>query len=198
MNISDIGYEYIKTLSGLLRLDLAGVRGLKGHHLAILKELDNLQYLSLFDTGLVGPVLAHLPEFFSKLRGLNIGRNRIDSSALKEVAKIKTLETLIISENQIGTGSALAHLNELGGLKNLHLGGTRITDAELKYLARNPTIEKLGLNELSSVTDQSVSTLLSLPKLKKVNIHRTGIKQKGSQMLKDRGIEFYSGNSICI
>ncbi|MHC4703696.1 MAG: hypothetical protein ACYTFQ_24310, partial [Planctomycetota bacterium] len=82
---------------------------------------------------------------------LNLYSADIDDQDLVHVAKLKSVEQLILSRNPI-TDAGLKHLATMPNLRELVLDEMRITDEGLKYLARRPMLRVLRLSK-TQITD---------------------------------------------
>ena len=80
----------------------------------------------------------------AKVTELNLDDTEITDVGLKEVIKLKQLDSLKLEDTQI-TDVGLKDLTKLQKLEMLYLGYTQITDAGLKDLAKLKQLEELIL-----------------------------------------------------
>ena len=129
-----------------------GMEGMKG-------ELPAFRFFVCKD-GVVGK-LPHPQRAF----GLDLAKTKVTDIGLKEVAALKSLQSLELGATQV-TDAGLKELAGLKGLQSLSLGATKVTDVGLKELAALRNLQWLGLMG-TKVTDAGVAELQkALPKLK--------------------------------
>jgi Leucine-rich repeat (LRR) protein len=90
------------------------------------------------------------------------GRNVTDAG-LKELARLKSLQTLFLSETNV-TDTGMKELAGLKSLQTLILDGTKVTDAGLKELAGLKSLQGLNLTG-TKVTDAGLKELAGLKSL---------------------------------
>jgi hypothetical protein len=150
--------SFVKGRTRLRRLELAGVP-LRDDDLAALKELTDLQVLSLRGTLVTDKGAVHL-KAFTKLRTLNLS----------------TREGLI-------TDAALPHLKSLTDLEYLDFDRTGITDAGLEQL--KPLRKLRGLQvAFTAVGDDGLEHLAALSELKELNARGTKVTKAGVDKLR--------------
>jgi hypothetical protein len=112
------------------------------------------------------------------LQSLNIGGSLLLTDAgLKELAGLKNLRGLYLFYAPVTD----AGLKELAGLKNLQaldLSHTQVTDAGLKELAGLKSLQALNLG-WTKVTDAGLNALAGVKSLEWLNLDRTGVTARG-------------------
>ena len=135
------------------------------------------------------------------LQDLQLGWPGMTDSALKEVAKLTTIETinignsnsqvvltaegwkalrglpklreLTVSDVKIDT-AAMAEIGELRQLSTLYLAHNGVTDVGATHLAGMTQLTKLGLLQ-KGITDESVPALMKLQKVETLLVDQTGL-----------------------
>lgn len=107
----------------------------------------------------------------------------IDGSGLENVAQMKRLEKLLMSENRTLRQDNFRHIAELPRLRILDLEETNIDDQGIRYIAKITTLEQLYLTD-TPITDKSIPELAKLTHLKILSISGTKMTEVGKQRLK--------------
>ncbi len=105
------------------------------------------------------------------------------NATLKELAKLKNLQSLCIGGVQ---GEAYADLTDIAGMTNLralYVFYLPVTDAQLKHLAGLKNLEVLDLSH-TKVTDQGMKELAALKSLRWLNIRSTEVTPAGILVLR--------------
>lgn len=97
-------------------------------------------------TTVIGAGLQHLAAL-PQLSKLDLGGARIDDSALRAVATIRTLEELRLFHAGAVSDDGVAALSALPKLRSVQFGSPRITDRTLEHLSRMPTITAIEIDE---------------------------------------------------
>jgi hypothetical protein len=121
--------------------------------------------------------LENLPD----LQSLNVNGCQIKGDQLKHFAKLTSLASLVLSENQV-TDKGLAELRGLTNLESLHLRDTPVSDAGLEHLAAIPSIKVLDLSK-TKVTDEGLKKLATLTNLKWLLLAETDVSDAGMESL---------------
>ena len=159
--------------------------------------------------------LNELLPICSQVLALNLMETSLKDKDIHIIAKITGLESLILSDNQLGD-EAISSIALLGRLKHLEIVHTKITDTGLKSLLALKMLEKLdagcnlvkngGVETISRITslvdvdvracefdETALPFFLNLPKLKRLNISGNRIKlidlKAFLDQAKERGIE---------
>jgi Leucine-rich repeat (LRR) protein len=111
------------------------------------------------------------------LESLILRTTEITDEGLKEVAKLEKLEELSLYTTQI-TDAGLKEVTKLQNLKTLGLGKTKITDEGLKELAKLKNLEELGLSA-TQITDVGLKEVAKLQNLEELFLNDTKITDEG-------------------
>jgi Leucine-rich repeat (LRR) protein len=124
-----------------------------------------------------GGVLGKLPDPQAAF-GLDFHCGFFAGVTLKELAKLKNLQSLSIGGVQ---GKAYADLKDLGGLTNLrglYLFYLPVTDAQIKHVVGLKNLQVLDLSH-TQVTDVGLKELAGLKNLKWLNLRSTEVTTAG-------------------
>ena len=111
------------------------------------------------------------------LQTLNLRGTQVTDAGLKELAGLKSLQSLDLRFTWVTD----AGLKELAGLKSLQwldLGGTQVTDAGLKELAGLTSLQMLDLGG-TQVTDAGLKELAGLKSLQRLDLRFTRVTYNG-------------------
>ncbi|KAJ3404573.1 hypothetical protein HDU80_002660 [Chytriomyces hyalinus] len=89
-------------------------------------QFTELQYLSLYNGSLPGPIPTELGQF-KKLEYLNLGMNQFSGGVPSEFAQLTNLKELIITDNTFMTGTIPSELGNLQNLEKLQLSRNSLT-----------------------------------------------------------------------
>src|ERR1700693_204945 len=117
--ITDQGMQELKTLSGIVDLNLRYAEYVTDEGLSAIKG-------------------------WRKLKRLNVHGAKISDTTLEHISGIATLESLNIGSAMV-TDIGLERLTSLPNLKELTLGGNKLTDAGLQALRQMPSLTYLDL-----------------------------------------------------
>jgi len=194
VNLTGAAMKSIAALGKLERLGLMQTRfnDLHTRRLAKLPELRVVDLRGMMEAGdMTLGVLGRLPH----LRGLKHRSSVVTDEGLADLAKSRTLESLLIQDFAI-TDAAGPHLAALAGLTSLEIFrcqgfGTegllalgplgklsrltlrdlpQVNDAGLAVLAKLPALERLALHELAAVGDAGLARLADARALETLDI----------------------------
>ncbi len=110
------------------------------------------------------------------------GRPRLTDVGIKELAVLRTLYKIDLSENPL-TDAALKELAQLKDLRELHLTGTRVTDGGLTHLTGLGSLKELYLAR-TAITDTGLQELARVKSLELVNLFDTRVTARGATTLR--------------
>jgi hypothetical protein len=116
------------------------------------------------------------------LATLDLSNTQITDAGLKELAGLPNLTRLSLGSTRI-TGTGLKDLAALKNLTTLELDNTEIGDEALNALAALPGLRSLSLGE-TKVTDAGLKALARLPHLESLDLTRTAITDEGLKHLR--------------
>ena len=111
-----------------------------------------------------------------KVELLGLVNANITDEGLKEIAKIKTLKSLVLNKNKKITDSGIASLKKLPNLEVLSISKTKVTNIGLEQIAQIKTLKCLDLRNLKNI--DSISALKVLPRLKCLLFEKYSQKSK--------------------
>lgn len=182
--ITDAGLEHLRPLRWLKGLELTQFP-IRTQALAILKDLPELEYLSL-NTGLTDAGLKRVAQI-SSLRWLSIVGGKMWGPGLAELAKLPHLERLCFWGARGGGTITDRHLKYLEGatqLKSLTFWGVEetFTDAGLASIAKIENLEELYfVLSQPKLTPAGVAQLADLKNLKKIDFGQTWVSSPGER-----------------
>jgi hypothetical protein len=139
----------------LVKVDLGGSSALDAD-MALLRELDNLDELSLRKTLATDQALSHLTSA-AKVRNLDLEQTPITDAGLSYLADRTSLRGLYLAETAV-TDAGLVHLRQLTKLRVLSLRDTKISDAAVEHLGRLTDLRLLDLGG-TQVTQTAIGVL---------------------------------------
>jgi Leucine-rich repeat (LRR) protein len=139
----------------LVKVDLSGTDAANAD-LAVLRQLDALDSLSLRRTRLTDAGMTHLAAT-GKLRSLDLDETRVSDIGLPNLAGLTSLRGLYLAGTDV-TDAGLPHLHGMTKLWELSLRGTRISDAGLVHLGHLTNLRLLDLSD-TKVTEAAVTKL---------------------------------------
>ncbi len=181
--VTDSSLEDLRPLRSLKGLELTqfplGSRGL-----AVLKDLPNLEYLSLC-TGLTDTGLKEVAQV-SSLRWLSIVGGRMWGPGLAELARLPKLERLCFWGGKGGGPLYDRHMKHLEGVKQLKSltlwGPDNLTDAALASISKIESLEELHfIMGQPRLTPVGVAHLRNLRNFKKVDFGHAWAGPPGQQ-----------------
>ena len=151
---------------------------------AELRPLENLKTLKAVDlSGCEGVTIDGLESLTkcSKLAFLRLSGPSIDNDCMTQVAKMKSLRVLGISDTEVDDDgiAKLANLN----LSEVQMTQAKLSDVGVGYLTGLENLEKLDLSECSGVTNACASEIAKMKNLSSLNLLRTGITDQGVKQL---------------
>ena len=118
------------------------------------------------------------------LQSLNIGGAlNLTDAGLKELAALKNLKGLYLFYSHV-SDAGVKHLAEVKTLEALDLSNTRVTGAGMKDLARLKNLQALNL-ACTEVSDAGLKELAALANLRYLNVERSGITATGVKKLRE-------------
>lgn len=145
------------------------------YHLGHLPQSVKYLYVELADVSDEG---VHHLQNLANLEYLGIGwSENITDGALANMAKIPSLQEVLVSGCKGVKGSGAAHLAGLKNLKKLQIADTSVTDASLGAFVKL-NIEELDLSSNALTADglkQLLGTPSNLPKLKKLLLRKVAL-----------------------
>lgn len=114
--------------------------------------------------------------------GLDTHCSAITDTELKELAGLKSLQSLNIGGSLVLTDTGLKELAALKNLRGLYLFYTHVTDEGLKELARLKNLQALDLSH-TQVTDFGLQELVGLKNLQALNLRDTQVADGGLKVL---------------
>ncbi len=181
--VTDSSLEDLRPLRSLKGLEITqfplGSRGL-----AVLKDLSNLEYLSLC-TGLTDTGLKEVAQV-SSLRWLSIVGGRMWGPGLAELAKLPKLERLCFWGAKGGGPLYDRHMKHLEGVKQLKSltvwGPDNLTDAALASISTIESLEELHfIMGQPKLTPAGVAHLKNLRNCKRVDFGHVWVGLPGQQ-----------------
>lgn len=181
-------------------IDLHGKSQATDDALSVLKELDQITDLNLYQTRITDAGTEHLRDLTSletlrlsetaitdeglrnldgltKLKMLEIWGTQISNDGLKHLSKMEDLTWLILADTKI-TDDGLRHLQGLLNLRDLRLARTKITDDGMKYITSLKELRTLEVYD-TPITDAALKPLTVLKNLSSLNLARTKITDAG-------------------
>jgi len=144
--VTDADLAYLKWLPHLQTLTFGlGSDNVTDDSLKHLRELTNLEQLSLFNTRVTGTGFEHL-KGLTKLRELCFGGHRqpITDASFQHLKGLTNLENLIIMFGEV-SDAGLGHLEALPRLESLRFFCSSLSDGSLKRLKGVASLRELGL-----------------------------------------------------
>ena len=151
--IGDSGLAHLASMPALkgIALTRTNVTDLGLKHLGKIKSLKSV---NLYASNIEGSGLADLVGL-PRLKSLNLWETPLDADeAIKHIAKMSHLETLVLTECDI-TDSHILQLKPLKELSSLALGQTQITDKSMDVLVKFPKLDSLSLTR-TKVSSQAI------------------------------------------
>jgi len=126
-----------------------------------------------------------LSDLINRMEGktLNLERVEVSKEEIALLAKIPTLEGLILGGPQI-TDSTLEQIEELAGLKTLSISDAAITASGIQKLASLPNLWGLRLSG-KGITDACLVNIGEIETLKQISLDQTAVTNDGLSHLKN-------------
>lgn len=187
--ISDVGLSAVSQLTRLRGLKLYGP-GITNDGIAKLSGLVNLESLSLADCqGIDDGALVHLKKL-KKLRELSLFRDFIGDDGVAHLNGLTAMEKLRLRDTVV-TAKAISELAGMKKLRDLDLSECGLLeDDAMPQVAKLTSLTKLNL-WLTRVSDKGVAALTTLPSLEWLNLDQTEISDEGlKQLAKIKGLTY--------
>ena len=149
--VTDAGLVHLKDLTNLQSLSLANTQ-VTDAALVHLKGMTNLQSLSLADTQVTDAALVHL-KGMTNLQSLSLANTQVIDAGLLHLKGMASLWDLSLGYTQV-TDAGLAHLKEIASLEFLELDGTQVTDTGIADLGKALPSCEICANWLASEADK--------------------------------------------
>ena len=154
-----------------------------GKNASRLKQCKNDKNMKIIDPEFDDQDLQQLNTL--PLKMLDLTGTNISDRGLKSISEIKTIQCLLIGDNERITDAGMNTLRFLPNLRVLSVKGTRITDTGVGALINIPKLASLDLSNLNKVTAVSLQSLQNMPNMLFLRIGRTGIKPADLKILKN-------------
>jgi len=193
--LTDDGLRHVASLGRLKRLSLWQTR-ITDEGLAHLAGLRDLEVLDIHNTRLTDAALEHLrghPNLTRLIHSIPVSDASIDvlvsmprlrleslvcvkisDDGLRQVARLRTLESLVVRSSQV-TDDGLTHLRRLKRLKSIELRDCAATDAGITVLASLPMLEALSIHNVP-VTGDCLSALAESQSLTQFELSGTSVR----------------------
>jgi len=175
-HLGDAGLQYLRSLTGLHKLDVSADAKITGRGLQHLRGLAELQELRLSVCPLADEDLQPL-QHLTSLKILHVGSTRIQGPGLQYLKGLSQLEVLDISGTEV-TDESLAALHGLGNLRELDLGFTAVRRPGLDQLKGLPKLEELTLAG-DKVSDTTLAHLRGRTGLQVLRLPDTSVTDAG-------------------
>jgi F-box and leucine-rich repeat protein 14 len=185
-SLSDAGLAAIAGFTKLQTLNLHGCNMLRDACFVHFDSLINLQSLDLsmcnpMCNRMWGPESKHLIGL--PLKHLNLRSSDILDADLQFVARLTSLESLDLSDNNHLSNEGLSYLLKLHNLKSLDLGWcSKITDEGLVYISKLINLKSLDLEDCTEITDDGLIYISKLINLETLDLG-------SSDLITDEGIK---------
>jgi Leucine-rich repeat (LRR) protein len=189
--VTDIGFQRLKGLRNLERVDLYYAEQLGDGALAAMREWKKLRYLTLRGTKVSDAGLAHLAGL--PIKELDVGFSLFTDGGFDHLVNLPRLQRLTIGGNKV-TDAGLNSLRLMPQLTELDLGGVQrtdsglwsvaITDRSLDIISSLKNLEVLSLRG-GKFTGAGLAKLGSLPKLLRLNVQDTAVSAAAVEKLKE-------------
>jgi beta-lactamase regulating signal transducer with metallopeptidase domain/5-hydroxyisourate hydrolase-like protein (transthyretin family) len=153
--------------------------------LRIVKAFPRLKQVALYKGQASDEALASVADL-KDLESLFIwDAHKITDAGVKHLAGLAKLQTILLSDSQIGDG-ALAVFARLPALKNLALEGSAFSDEGLRHLEGMKQLRGLsiGMNR-KPITDAGVQHLADLTRLEQLGLQGASLSDEGVMGLKN-------------
>jgi len=137
-------------------------------------------YLSLHGNGIKDSDLTRLRSL-QHLTSLTVYECAITDEGVKEIAKLRALESLHLFYCNAVTERSLLYVGTMKSLSSLSISadGVRITGRSISCLSCLPKLEILELCQCDGISDDAVEALTSLNHLAHLDIRGTSISEEG-------------------
>ena len=145
--ITDQGIEDLKSLSGIVELNLYFAEYVTDEGLAAIKDWRKLKRLNLHGTKISDTTLEHISGIAS-LESLNIGSANVTDVGVERLVSLHNLKELTMGGNGLGD-AGLQALRQIPSLTYLDLGGRQGTDSNIWAIS----ISEVGLDAVVALKD---------------------------------------------
>jgi Leucine-rich repeat (LRR) protein len=179
--------EAIKTFGeqpDLETLQIHNYRDLNDAMVEELKGLKNLKNLALANSGITNAAVKTIAESFPNLTSLDLSKSaKLTDGALKSIATLKELETLVI--NYCGFGEfGMMDIASLPKLKTLDIrANMTVGNTGLEFLAKIPMLRSLK-HRSPAVDDYGLEALTAAPEMESLLLQDCNITDSAGQLLK--------------
>lgn len=160
-------FEQIQSLTRLRELSLSFSKNIDDRGSQLLKQLNQLQLLTLGWTNISDETAAHLPAL-TQLVWLDLAGTKITDESMSSIAELPNLVRLSVRQTGVGN-RGLNRAYALTDLRQLLLDGTKITNDGLAGIEKLSDLETLMINQ-TAVDDDGLHYLYALKKLKLVSV----------------------------
>src|SRR4051794_14381165 len=150
--IADIGFQYLKPLKNITRVNLYYAEQIGDGALAVMREWKNLKELNLRGTKVTDAGLVHLAGL--PVESLDVGYSLFTDNGFDQLVNLPQLKKLAVGGNKL-TDTGINSLRLLPALVDLDLSGGQRTDSGIWAAA---------------ITDRGIETLDALTRLQALNV----------------------------
>lgn len=150
--------------------------------LLLLRDMQDLKYLSLKDTKVSRTGLANLGTL-PNLSLLDLSETVEASGSLQEIHRCPALTELRLAGCDWVTDDQIALLGRLPQLTRLDLSGTSISNGAVRHLEQFEALTVLSVVDCPELTDDGVLALAQLPGLAALHLTGTSVSYNGWQQL---------------
>jgi Leucine-rich repeat (LRR) protein len=147
-------------------------------------NLSGLRELSFVNTGIDGTFLRDLPKL-KNLESLHLGGFKITSQELSALQSLPNLKRLSLREMDLDD-SIIVALSKFPNLDDLDLSGSSINDKSISILSKQSRLSKLTINR-TSVTTMSEDSFFDFCNLRELKASGTSISEQTIIRLKEEG-----------
>jgi hypothetical protein len=153
--------------------------------LACLADLQGLDTFFIWDASAITDAGAKHLSQLKNLESIHISNSQIGDGALEALATLPKLSRMSLQQNAF-TDAGLGHLADMQQLRSLWIGMSKgkITDAGLAHLSGLEELEQLDLQH-SQVTDAGLEHLKGLKSLRRLLLGRAPVTDKGLDSLRE-------------
>jgi Leucine-rich repeat (LRR) protein len=152
------------------------------HLIGALPKLNdlNISYTPISDVG-----LSHVGRGMPKLAVLNIASTSITDAGLIHLRSLAELKQLNLVQNGSIGDAGMAAVAQIPNLERLYLDGTPVGDAGVEALVNHPTLQVLSLRN-TRITDRAMAALARLKNLKQIWVTGSKVSEPAAQALRSQ------------